>query len=389
MKLLKDKTRILLIGHYINRAEGSEETDQRTLNFILTRVKKVVYITHPFPNSIRQETIYEVYEDGKLQHKEAIPILKTLTTLQYFIHALLTIYLFIKSQCIFDLCICLEDLSFMTLFPFRLFGVVKRIVYYSVDFSPVRFRNPLLNNLYHFLDKFACTNSDLNWVMVEEQIKARENRDKDVKYSKFALAPIGYKRSLIDIKPTEKIDLYNLIFAGALLENSGPHLGIKALPYLVKKFPKIHYTIVGRGIFEAELKKITKQLELEKKVKFTGYVEKFSDLTEILSKGSIGLAPFVPNPDSLSFYSDPSKIKLYIVSGLPVITTGVTTIAGLIRQTKSGEVIEFSEKALANAIEKMIGSKHKYSEYKKAAVKLSEKFDIENILKEAFEKIPN
>lgn len=390
MRFLKDQTSVLLINHYMTRAEGSEETDQRTLNFILGKVKKIVHVAFPFPDSPFNQVIVETFENGKLTKAEEISILKVPPTAQYIIHFFLTFYLFIRSKTIFDLCICLENLSFISLFSFRLLKTIKRLVYYSVDFSPQRFQNQLLNNIYHSLDKFAVSHSDLNWVMVKEQIQARRERDgKNMRYSPFALAPIGYKRSLIKIKAIKEIDFYNLIFAGALLENSGPHLGIKTLPLLLKKFPKIHYTIVGRGIFESELKNLVRNLNLEKKVKFTGYIESFSDLTEILSKANIGLAPFVPNPNSLSFYSDPSKIKLYLVSGLPVITTNVTTIAPLIKKSGAGEVIDYNENNLYKAVNKMLSNKKTYESYKKAAIKLSEKYDINNILKEAFRKIPN
>ncbi len=390
MKLLKGKTSVLLINHYMTRALGSEETDQRTLNFLSSKVKKVVHIAHPFPNSPFNQTIVEVFQDGKLIKEESIAIYKGPQIMQYLTHLFLNWWIFLKIHTRFDLCITLEDLSFISLYPFRFLGLIKKMVYYSVDFSPIRFKNPLLNKIYHFLDKFACTHSDMNWVMVEEQIKARKNRDMGkIQYSPFALAGIGYKRSLIKIKSADEIDFYNIIFAGALLENSGPHLGIQTLPLLLKKFPKIHYTIVGRGIFEGELKNLVKSLGLGKKIKFTGYVESFEDLTEILSKASIGLAPFVPNPNSLSYYSDPSKIKLYLVCGLPVITTKVTTIAPLIEKTGAGIVIEYNEKSLYEAIEYLLIDNKRYESYKKSAIKLSQKYDVDNILNKAFEKIPN
>lgn len=374
----------------MTKAEGSEETDQRTLNYMLDKVKKLVHITHPFPNSPFNQAILEIYENGRLIRKERISIFKGPEILQYLNHFFLTIWLFIKLHSAFDLCIALENLSFISLFYFRYLGFIKRIVYYSVDFTPQRFTNPLLNNLYHSIDKFACTRSDINWVMVKEQIKARKNRDRGkIKYSPFVLAGIGYKRSLIKISQIREIDFYNIIFAGGLLENSGPHLGIQTLPYLVKKFPKIHYTIVGKGAYEDTLKESVKKLNLERYVIFTGYIKSFQKMTQVLSKASIGLAPFAPKSNSLSYFSDPSKIKLYLVCGLPVITTEVTTIAPLIQRTKSGIIIDFNEKSLYKALDYLLSNKRRYQSYKKAAIKLSQKYDIDNILTEAFKKIPN
>jgi glycosyltransferase involved in cell wall biosynthesis len=389
MNLSKDKTCVLVINHYMTRAKGSEETDQRTLNYLLDKVKKIILIAHPFPNSPSNQTIFETYESGKLIKEERISILKGPQVLQYLIHVILTLFLFIKAHTRFDLCIAMENLSFSTLFPFRFVGLIRRIVYYSVDFLPHRFPNPLLNNFYHFLDRFACNHSDANWVMVKKQIEERRIRGISKKNSSpFILAPIGYITSLIDIKSIHRIDYYNLIFAGALLENSGPQLGIQALPLLLKKFPKIHYTIIGKGIYENQLKSLAKKLNVQSRVKFTGYIDSFKDLTERISLGSIGLAPFVPNPDSLSFYSDPSKIKLYLVCGIPVITTSVTTIAPLIKKTKAGIVINYNDRSIYEAIEIMLSSKAKYEYYRRSAINLSKQYDIDHILKAAFRKIP-
>lgn len=374
----------------MTRAKFSEETDQKTINFLLDKTKKIIFIGNPFPNSPFKETIIESYENGRLVKDERVPIWKGPEILQYLNHILITYWLLLKVRLRYDLCIAHENLSFFILYPLRLLGIINRLVYYSVDYVPQRFSNLLLNKIYHFLDRFACKHSDLNWVMVKEQIEIRRRNGITKKDSSpFALAPVGYNFKLINIKPVDSIDFYNIVFAGALLENSGPHLGILALPYLYKKFPKIHYTIVGRGIFEGELKKLVKDLRLEKKVKFTGYIEKFADLTAILSRASIGLAPFVPNPNSLSYFSDPSKIKLYLVCGLPVITTKVTTIAPLIQKTNAGIVIEYDAKSMSEAIEYLLNDRKRYESYKNAAIKLSQKYDIDHILAGAIKKIPN
>jgi len=390
MKLSKDTTKVLYINHYMTRGKNSEETDQKTINFLLDKTKKIVFIGNPFPTSPFKETLMENYENGRLTRDERVPTWKGPEILQYLNHILMTYLLLLKVGLRYDLCIAHENLSFFILYPLRLLGMIKRLVYYSVDYVPQRFSNQLLNKIYHFLDRFACKHSDLNWVMVKEQIKIRRKNSITKKdSSSFALASVGYNFKLIKIKSVDKIDFYNIIFAGALLENSGPQLGILALPYLLKKFPKIYYTIIGKGIYENELKKLIKKLKVEKFVKFTGYIDSFKKMSQIISKGSIGLAPFVPNPNSLSFYSDPSKIKLYLACGLPVITTNVTTIAPLIRESRSGEIINFSEKDLAKTVVKMLSSKGKYESYKKAAIKLSERYDINNILKKAFERIPD
>jgi hypothetical protein len=66
----------------------------------------------------------------------------------------------------------------------------------------------------------------------------------------------------------------------------------------------------------------------------------------------------------------------------------MTTMSDVIRNSKSGKIIDYSEKSLANAVEKMLESKIIYNKYKNAAIGLSPQFDINYILKDAIEKIP-
>lgn len=389
MKLSKDKTKVLLINHFVTTGKGTEETDQRTLNYMLDKVKKVVQISHPFPFSPTRYSIMTVYENGESIFHQKVRIPKGPDTFQYLFHAFLTFYFLLKAGIRYDLCIALEDLAFATIFPLRFFGFIRKTVYYSVDFTPKRFTNSLINQLYHFLDRFACCHSDLNWVVAKQQIDARSNYGLKIKKcANFVLTPIGYKNKEINIQPVEKINIHNLVFAGALLENSGPQLGIKALPLLINKYPKIHYNIIGKGVFGDNLQSLVKKLKVQKYVTFLGYIESFQELTSCLAKGSIGLAPFVPAPDSLSYYSDPSKIKLYLACGLPVITTKVATIAPIITKDNAGLVVDYDENKLAKAIDSLLKNRKKYELYKNGAIKLSKKYDIDYILENSFRKIP-
>lgn len=388
MNLSKDKTRILLINYYTFRSEENEDTDQRIISYLKNKVKKIFHITHPFPEFNSRYSYLTLYEDGKKIKQFKFYILGGPDWIQYLYHTLITYFCVFKSGFAYDLCITAANLSFISIFPLRLF-FIKRLVYYSVDFVPKRFSNSFLNNLYHLMDKFACKFSDINWVMVKEQIRERRKYGINQQNSApFNIVPICYNTKSINIRPFEKIDFYNILYMGAIRESMGPQLAIQAIPYLIKKFPKIHLTIIG-GKYLDWLKDLVNKLKLKGYVDFTGYIENFGDMTDLMVQKSIGLAPYKPDPQSFSYYSDPSKIKLYMCCGLPVITTNVTTMAALITKTGSGLVIDYSEKSLADAVAKLLNNQEKYKSYKDASIKLSKKFDINFVLDNAFQKIPD
>ena len=240
------------------------------------------------------------------------------------------------------------------------------------------------------MDKFASKYSDNNWVMTEEQLIKREQFGITTSNSSpFSIVPVGYDTSKANIMNAEKNNIYNIIYVGAMRESTGPELAIKTMPLLVKRFPKIKLTMIGAGNDTDKLKQLIKDLRIGRYVNFLGYIANFWDLADIIVKNSIGLAPYKPIPGSFSYYSDPSKIKLYMCCGLPVITTNLTTMSNLVRKTKSGIIINYSEKSLFDAIIYLLSNKKRYKLYENAAIKLSEKFDINHILNTAFDKIPN
>lgn len=390
MNLYQNKTKILISTHFNFRTEQNEDTDSRLANYLKDKVKKVVLIAQPFPEYNHRYTYLLIYSNGKKIQDSRFYIPKGPAWLQFLYHILLLYYLLLfKTGVNFDLCIAMENLSFVSIYPLRFFKIIKRLVYYSIDFVPQRFSNIFLNKIYHFMDKSGFKYSDSAWVMTEEQFKKRDIYGITPRSSTLVnIVPIGYDNKKINTYSVEKINFYNIVYAGALRESAGPQLAIKTMPLLIKKYSKIRLTIIGSGKDSDKLQKLIKKLKLSQYIDFKGYIANFYDLTEILATKSIGLAPYKPIPKSFSYYSDPSKIKLYMCCGLPVITTNMTTMSNLISETDSGIIIDYSERALANAVSFLLSNKKRYQLYKKAATKLSFKFDVNNILKSAINKIP-
>lgn len=391
MNLYQNKTSVLISTHFNYRTEQNEDTDSRVANYLKDKVKKVILIAQPFPEYNHRFAYLSIFENGIKVKNEKFYIPKGPSILQFLYHILIVYYLlFFKTGVNFDLCIAMENLSFNILYPLRLTGFIKRLIYYSIDFVPQRFPNFLLNNIYHLMDKSGFKYADNTWVMTKEQFYNRSYFGINVLNSNLVtIVPIGYDTRKIKIKPIEKINFYNIVYAGALRESAGPQLAIKTMLLLIKKYPKIKLTIIGSGKDSDKLQKLIKNLKLSKFIDFRGYIANFYNLTDILAKKSMGLAPYKPIKKSFSYFSDPSKLKLYMCCGLPIITTDMTTMSNLISKTGSGLIIDYSEKSLANAISYLLDNKKRYQSYRNAAIKLSQQFDIKSILDNAIKKIPD
>jgi glycosyltransferase involved in cell wall biosynthesis len=172
--------------------------------------------------------------------------------------------------------------------------------------------------------------------------------------------------------------------AGRLVYWKGHIIFIKAAKIVNEIFPKIKFLIAGDIIFGREqyrenLKKLIKQLGLEGKVVFTGFVE---DVTEVLSIIDI----FV----QCSLYPDPCPIAILEAGALkkPIIATRVGGIPEIIKNDKEGILVEPANyKILAEEIIKLINSPQQRTLLgEQAYCKIKDEFDIKHKMQK-FEEI--
>lgn len=394
MKLTKD-TNILIVSHFtIKEGETTEVFPGNIRNFLLKKIGKVVYIDHPFIKSqgISSDFIssqIRIYEDGLKTNQLTSPALRLPSIILFIYQLFLTIFFIIIKPTKYDLCIACDNLSLISVFIFRKIGIIKRLVYYTVDYSPKRYSNFFLNDLYQYTDKLASRISDINWVAVENMMEAKVQNGLNLKISSpFQVVPIGFSRDNIPIKPTEKVNRFNLIFVGMLFEKQGLQLVIEILPELIKKYPKIELTIIGSGPFENKIKKSVLLNKLKNNVKFTGYINNHQEIVKYLTDyGGIGLAPYIPAIGDYTYYADPSKIKLYLLCGLPVITTSVPPIAKEIAKNKAGIVVKYSKSSLMDSICTLLDEK-RYSKIRNSALKMANNYDTNLLLSKAFQRLP-
>lgn len=387
MHLHRNKTRTLLITHFAIRLDQGPAAPA-FLHYLRKNTKEVVYIEHPFSYAPVQYSYLTIYENGVLKKMNKVPNIKGPDFLQFIYHFMLTNYFVLRAGPFFDLCISCENLSLIAITLYRKLGFIKKTVYNSMDYTEQRFKNPLLNYIYHSIDRLACKNSDVNWVGTKKQILARKLSGFNMKnYAGFEVVPNGYLNDQINSSPAKDINFYQLVFIGGVFKTTGLDLVINSLPLLIKKFPKIKLVIIGKGGHETVLKKLVKRLKLQKYVRFLGFIEKFDDAVKIISSSAIGMATFSPEQNSISFYSDPSKVRLYLACGLPVITTTVSTIGPSLQKYKAGLVIPYSEAELFKAVSLMLQNTDKYYLFKESAIALSKKYDLNYILDKALRKV--
>ena len=285
MKILQSAN-VLVISHGYRLASGGPAQDLR--DFLKNKVSRLDYIDHPFPHADYKQTHFFFYNHGILKTiGRSIPYVGP--EIFRYIQQFIVIFLFLLfSFRKYDICFALDNHSLIAVSFFRKISRIRKLVYYSIDYIPMRFTNRIINNLYHLADRIACHISDTNWVVAKHMIQARKNNGVNLeKTSPFREVPMGFHRSEIVLQPINKIDRFHLVYMGTILEKQGLQLIIEALPEIVKELPKIHLTIIGTGNYENTLKTLVKKLKVKSRVTFKGFIADKNEMYTILTTASI------------------------------------------------------------------------------------------------------
>lgn len=388
--MLDKDSNVLILSHFFVRTV-SAGPPQDLCNFLLPKVKSIVYIEHPFPYNAKQgedtRSSLTIYERGRLQKQLYFPPWKGPDVSFYIKDVLATQYFLIKSRRRFDLCIALDNLNTISVLFWRKLRIIKKLVYYTIDFNPRRFKNRLLNTIYHYIDKLCCYYADCLWNLSPRMLEGRKKTEIRLnRYAPNIIVPMGAHLSRIKRLPIDKIQRHTLVYVGTLGKIHGVQIVLKVLPEIKRKIPDVKFIIVGKGDYGQTLQSLVRQLDIEDSVEFKGFIQDNLDVENILCQCAIGIATYVPTEENFVFYTDPGKPKLYLGCGLPVVITRFPAIADEIEREGAGMAIEYEEKSLKQALIKLLTDDKFYATCRQRAIAFSKKFDTGHILSQALEQ---
>lgn len=263
---------------------------------------------------------------------------------------------------------------------------VDSVIFYTIDYVPKRFKNDFLNNFYHFLDKYALNHSSRIWNVSSRIADAREAEKglKSENYLKQEVVPIGVWTNEISRNDFIDINKNELIFVGHLLEKQGIQMVLQILPEILNIIPDLKFRIIGSGEYEQKLKDLAKSLKIEKCVIFEGPIYNQKDVGRRLSKASIAIAVYDRKIDNCTFYADPTKLKIYLNAGLPIILTNVSHNAEEIARKKCGILVNYSKESIKNAVKKLLTEEDLLRKYRLNAINYAKKYDCNIIYDKVF-----
>lgn len=190
------------------------------------------------------------------------------------------------------------------------------------------------NNLKNFLIENSIV-KDPNKITVLPNAADTQAFDKD-----FDIA--GIKKSLgLEGK-------FIIVYTGTLQVWYAIEDIISALPLVLREIPNAILLIVGEGQAREKLEKLSKELKITDKVRFTGYIDHMK-IPEILSIADVVVAPF--KELGMTFFGSAIKIFEYLSAGKPIVATKIGQIAEILQDQYTALLVEPSVvEEIANAI---------------------------------------
>jgi glycosyltransferase involved in cell wall biosynthesis len=367
---------IVLATHYHAPGAGFELEA-----FLVRRSRRLLFIGHPLFAESRP-SLRRLYSRGQLSHEFSSKRRPGLSA--YVVDLWLSVRWTITDMGRCDGFIAGDHLLALAGLWLRWRRRVRWVVLYTQDYVPQRFANRLLNRVYHAIDRFAAQRVNVVWNVSREIETARRERDGPIPTAPQMVVPIGAQYERIERIPLSRCDSMRLVYAGSLFEKQGLQLVIEALPAIRERVPEASLLVIGDGPFAPLLHDYADQLGVRGAIEFSGFSSDHQAIERKVAQCGLALATYVPHPTNFSRFADPSKIKLYLACGLPIVMTDVVTIAAGVVAAGAGRVIDYSAHELTEAVLSYLTNPDLLEAARGAAAKMASGFSWDRIFATAF-----
>lgn len=194
-------------------------------------------------------------------------------------------------------------------FKFRRLKIISKILDFIVGFS------------------FRSTWKNIDLVTVPSKFAFRYFQNLIKSKNKITTISNGIYTEKYKSKNRKNLSEKTILYVGRFIPSKNVEMIIRSLPYILSRVD-VRLILVGGGALEGGLKRLVKELGVEKKVVFTGYATE-EKVREMYKKADIFVTASAAD-------NQPLTILEALASGLPVVAANVGGIPELIKNEKNG-----------------------------------------------------
>lgn len=339
--------------------------------YVIPRVSHFTLFEYPFEEEAGRPPLQSHYDNGSLTKRVSVCVSNVTGTLSFLRDYFCTVFHFIRNSRRYDYFVGVDSLNAASGLMLKALRRVRVVCFYSIDYSPKRFSQPILNLLYRFLEIVVTRKSDYVWCC-SEQIQAIRSRQRGSIDGCLIVTPGLIPESDESIVRERRS---RLVFVGRLAPGKGIDLTIKAMRFITKSVPDCELWILGDGPFRADLERLTQSLGLANSVKFFGFLPDYDDVTDLIRQCDIGIACYDPS-FGYERYAFPGKVVQYLADGLPVIMTSIPPYSVHLTDSMAGLVVKYDEMAISASALRLLTDHELYRKCRDNARKLAARYDI-------------
>lgn len=206
---------------------------------------------------------------------------------------------------------------------------------------------------------------------------------KNIPAENISVVECGIDHNLYQHDPDlPKFETPTIIYLGRIKKYKSVDDLIKAMPKVLEKIPEAELLIVGEGDYKPVLENLVKDLKLEKKVRFTGFVSK-EQKVKFLQKSWVSVYPSLKEGWGLT------NIEAN-ACGTPVIASDVPGLRDSVLPGKSGLLFEYGNiQNLASALIQILSDKNLRENLAKGALEWAKQFSWDKTADKSLEIIEN
>ena len=376
---LTASSRVIIVTHELYYG-----APQALRDYLITHVKDLAYLSHPI-RSENPTSKREIYKNGKLL--QSFLFARPSGSAWWFVVDFFMTTAWVIRFCgTYDVYIGVNPLNCLSGLVFRSLGLVKCVIFYSIDFTPKRFPQEILNGLYHAIESFCVRFTDVRWDISPRIAQGRQKflglRQTDYP---VAVVPVGLWEKDI-ASPHTNFEPHRIAFIGHLLKKQGIDKVLLAVSLVKKKVKNISFLIIGGGEEESRLRILADKLHLGNNVEFTGWRWDQKKIRKLLLGCAFGVATYDPRgakDDNFTYFADPTKLKTYLSCGLPVIMTDVSYNAKTLQKDGCAQVVSYNASAIARAMMIWIDDATRLEKARKSAITTAHGLIWDNIFGKA------
>ncbi len=379
---------VVSVKHAYFESAGTPEAEM--IRFLSGKADAILSITHPFPDATlipTNSTAVEYGPDGGVARMFKSPAMRGNDLLFYLKDCILSVWYVYRTRRVYDLYAGSDNLNTLAGIVLRWLGRVRRVAYYVIDFTPMRFRNRFMNVVYQSINRFCCYRADVIWNVSPAMIAGRESIGILLGRSAPQITvPLGCDYERVRRNAAERYDPHAIAYFGSLRGEHGPGLILEAMPRILGDYPDASVVFAGSGPLMEPLQNRARELGIESRVRFTGFVATDDEAYGILSACGLSLATYPADDHTYKAYCDPGKVKIYLACGLPVLMTDVPAVARELAEKGAGALVEHTPDSLADTVLRIFRDPEEHRRMRERALETARQYDWTAIWERTFEK---